>query len=74
VGRVARSQRNAKDIFVEADYLSNLDGSAGTYLHSHLPKQAAVDAVGSAFAAQGINPLDQPTFEHFSPSESSPSN
>jgi hypothetical protein len=44
-----------KDIFVEVDYLSNLDGSAGTYLHSHLPKQAALDAVGDAFAAQGIN-------------------
>jgi hypothetical protein len=44
-----------KDIFVELDYLSNLDGSAGPYLHSHLPKKAALDAVGNAFYAQGIN-------------------
>lgn len=39
-----------KDIFVEVDYLSNLDGSAGPYLHSHLPKEAALDAVGKALA------------------------
>ena len=38
-----------KDIFLETDYLSNLDGSAGPYLHSHLPKQAALDMVGDAF-------------------------
>jgi len=44
-----------KDLFVEVDYLSNLDGSAGGYLHSHLPKQAALDAVGQAFSAQNIN-------------------
>src|SRR5262245_11358404 len=44
-----------KDIFVEVDYLSNLNGSAGSYLHSHLPKQAALDAVGVAFANQNIN-------------------
>lgn len=44
-----------KDIFVELDYLSNLDGSAGAYLHSHLPKQQALDMVGSAFAARGIH-------------------
>jgi hypothetical protein len=43
-----------KDIFVELDYLSNLDGSAGAYLHSHLPKQAALDAVGDAFLNQNI--------------------
>lgn len=41
-----------KDIFVELDYLSNLDGKAGAYLHSHLPKQQALDMVGNAFAAQ----------------------
>jgi len=46
---------NVKDIFVEVDYLSNMNGSAGTYLHSHLPKQAALDAVGGAFASQHIN-------------------
>jgi hypothetical protein len=46
---------NKKDLFVELDYLSNLDGSAGPALHSHLPKQAAVDAVGATFANQGID-------------------
>ena len=46
---------NRRDIFVELDYLSNLDGSAGAYLHSHLPKEAALDAVGDAFANQNIN-------------------
>src|SRR5260370_10750719 len=37
-----------KDIFVEIDYLSNLDGldgAAHTVLHSHLPEQAALDHV-----------------------------
>ena len=46
---------NKKDIFVELDYLSNLDASAGPYLHSHLPKEAALDAVGAAFANQNIS-------------------
>ena len=46
---------NKKDIFIELDYLSNLDGSAGAYRHSHLPKEAALDAVGDAFANQNIN-------------------
>jgi hypothetical protein len=45
----------AKDLFVELDYLSDLDGSAGLPKHSHLPKQAALDAVGQIFANQGIN-------------------
>ena len=45
---------NKKDIFVELDYLSNLDGSAGPYLHSHLPEEAALDAVGDSFATHGI--------------------
>ena len=49
------AMKGHKDLFVEVDYLSNLDGSAGAYLHSHLPKQAALDAVGLAFAAQHIN-------------------
>jgi hypothetical protein len=44
-----------KDLFVEVDYLSNLDGSAGPYLHSHLPKQEALDYVGDKLAAQGIH-------------------
>ena len=45
----------AKDLFVEIDYLSNLDGKAGAYLHSHLPKQAALDAVGNTLLEQHIN-------------------
>lgn len=45
---------NRKDIFAELDYFSNLDGKAGPYLHSHLPKEAAIDAVGNAFAAHNI--------------------
>src|SRR6266496_2692527 len=44
-----------KDIFVELDYLSNLDGSAGTFLHSHLPKKAALDAVAKVFSDQNID-------------------
>ncbi|MBZ5573874.1 MAG: hypothetical protein LAO09_18570 [Acidobacteriia bacterium] len=43
---------NVKDLFIQIDYLSNLDGSGGTNLHSHLPKEAALDAVGQAFATQ----------------------
>jgi hypothetical protein len=47
---------NEKDIFVEVDYLSNFhDQSPGPYLHSHLPKQAALDMVGNAFANKGIH-------------------
>lgn len=46
---------NAKDLFVELDYLSNLDGAAGPYLHSHLPKEASIDAVGEVFSKEGIN-------------------
>ena len=45
-----------KDLFVEVDYLSNMDGSAGTYLHSHLPKQAALDAVGEYLAEPARHP------------------
>jgi hypothetical protein len=40
---------------VEVDYLSNMDGKAGAYLHSHLPKQTALDMVGDAFAAQNVH-------------------
>ena len=46
---------NVQDIFVEVDYLTNMDGSAGPYLHSHLPKQAALDAIGNTFKTQNIN-------------------
>jgi hypothetical protein len=49
------ANKNEKDIFVEIDYLSNLDTSAGAYAHSHLPKQAALDTVGKIFAAQNIH-------------------
>src|SRR5262249_45393139 len=48
------ANKSVRDIFFEPDYLSNLDGSAGPYLHSHLPKQAALDMVGDAFAAQNV--------------------
>ncbi|MDE3110932.1 MAG: hypothetical protein KGL02_13450, partial [Acidobacteriota bacterium] len=46
-----------KDIFVELDWLTNLDQSDGnnSYKHSHLPKQQALDMVGQAFANQGIH-------------------
>jgi len=46
---------NKKDLFIEIDYLNNLDGSAGPSLHSHLPKQGALDAVGIAFANRNIS-------------------
>ena len=42
-----------KDLFVELDYLTLRNGS-NNVLHSHLPKKAALDAVGDAFSAQGI--------------------
>jgi hypothetical protein len=43
---------NHKDIFVELDYLTDLDGSPNQ--HSHLPKRDALDAVGALFANQGV--------------------
>jgi hypothetical protein len=46
---------NVKDLYIELDYLTDLDGSAGTPVHSHLPKQAALDAVGAAFLSQPQN-------------------
>jgi len=47
---------NAPDIFVELDYLSNLDGLVGSFKpHSHLPKQLALQNVGDLFAKKGIN-------------------
>jgi hypothetical protein len=48
------ANKNVKDIFIELDYLTNLHGSAGIILHSHLPKQAALDLVGDAFARGNI--------------------
>ncbi len=48
------ANKNVKDIFVEVDYLQNLAGQAGNYLHSHLPKQAALDIVGNALAVRNI--------------------
>ena len=44
-----------KDLFAEVDYLSNMDGKAGAYLHSHLPKQQALDNAGQVLANQGIH-------------------
>ena len=46
---------SVRDIFVEVDYLSNLDLKASNYAHSHLPKKDALDMVGSAFGNQGIH-------------------
>lgn len=48
---------NAKDLFVEVDYMTNLGAGAvpGTLPHSHLPQQATLDAVGGIFANQHIN-------------------
>jgi hypothetical protein len=43
-----------KDIFVEVDYLVNYASGGTTVLHSHLPKQAALDEVGAAFEKQNI--------------------
>ena len=48
------ANKSLKDIFVEVDYLTNMDGSAGPYLHSHLPKQGALDAAGHTLELQGI--------------------
>ena len=43
---------NKKDLFVELDWLDALDGSNGP-LHSHLPKEAALDEVGSVLSEPG---------------------
>src|SRR5581483_7810076 len=43
-----------KDLFIELDYLTLKDGS-GNILHSHLPKQQALDTVGQAFLNKGIH-------------------
>ena len=50
------AKNGQKDIFVQLDYLSNLDGLVpGNPPHSHLPKQAALDMVGDTLAAQNIH-------------------
>jgi len=43
------AQQGQKDLFVEVDYLTLRD-AGNNVVHSHLPKQAALDAVGQAFA------------------------
>lgn len=43
-----------KDLFAEIDWFQNLDQLAGSYRHSHLPKQEAIDKVGKAFDNAGI--------------------
>ena len=50
-----KADPQAKDIFVELDYLVNYLADGVTVQHSHLPKQAALDAVGTAFSSRGIN-------------------
>jgi len=49
------AQNGRKDLFIELDYVSNLNGQSGSYLHSHLPKRAAIDKVGDALKNRGIN-------------------
>ena len=49
------AKNGQKDLFIELDYSSNLGGSADSYLHSHLPKQAALDKVGEALLRAGIH-------------------
>src|SRR5206468_11623267 len=48
-----------KDLFVQVDYLTlrdpNNPNPLTNVLHSHLPKQQALDTVGQAFFNQGIN-------------------
>ena len=48
------ANKDVRDIFVEVDYLITLLDTNNDK-HSHLPKQEALDKVGEAFAAQGIN-------------------
>ena len=49
------ASKSTRDIFVEADYVVNYLSDGVTVQHSHLPKQAALDTVGDAFAAQNIS-------------------
>jgi hypothetical protein len=48
------AKSSQKDLFVEVDYASNMDGKAGSYLHSHLPKRDALDQAAAVLAGQGI--------------------
>jgi hypothetical protein len=58
------AKNGQKDLFVQIDYLSNLDGGVPSYpKHSHLPKQSALDMVGDALAAPPPN--IQPIHIHF---------
>jgi hypothetical protein len=45
----------AKDLYVELDWLDN--SKSAINLHTHLPNQATLDAVGSAFANNPENPI-----------------
>ena len=49
------ASKTNKDLFVEVDYLNNLDGGASAFKHSHLPKQAALDKAGAALSSVGVN-------------------
>jgi len=52
-----RAKSGQKDLFVQIDYLASHDfiTSGGAVGHTHKLKQAALDMVGAAFAAQGIH-------------------
>jgi len=49
------AKQGQKDVFSQIDYLSNLDGLVPSFpLHSHLPKQAALDMVGDALCNRDL--------------------
>jgi hypothetical protein len=48
---------NNKDIYVEVDWLDDLNDLNAANQHTHLPNRAALDAVGDAFAANPSNPI-----------------
>jgi hypothetical protein len=54
------ADKTVKDIFVQVDYLVNYKAD-GTVQHSHLPKQAALDAVGKAFKNAPIDCAGTPS-------------
>src|SRR5262249_23065850 len=45
---------NHKDLFVQVDYLAVRDAN-NKVLHSHLPRKAALDAVGDALVAKDVH-------------------
>jgi len=45
---------NSKDLFIQVDYLAVRDVN-NNVIHTHLPKQQALDTIGQAFTNQGIN-------------------